>query len=102
MAGAVGDMPDQRQRLPEQFEDRLGHLLVGSLVARAKVVHLSRLTLLEHERDALAVILYIDPISLLKPIAVERQGLIFQGVRREERDELLRILIGAKGVAAAG
>src|SRR5207247_2975512 len=56
MSGAVGDMLDQRQRLPEQFEDRLGHLLVGSLVARAKVVYLSRLALLEHERNALAVL----------------------------------------------
>src|SRR2546425_7975064 len=43
MSGSVGPMPGQRQRLPEQFEDRLGHLLVGSLVARAKVVYLSRL-----------------------------------------------------------
>src|SRR5207247_10488504 len=32
MAGAVGDMPDQRQRLSKHLEDRLGHLLVGSLV----------------------------------------------------------------------
>src|SRR2546427_2514744 len=66
------------------------------------VVYLSRLALLEHERNALAVVLHIDPIALLKPIAVERQGLILQGVRHEERDELLRILVGAKGVAAAG
>src|SRR3989454_11566228 len=79
MAGTVGDMPDQRQRLPEQFEDRLGHLLVGSLMAGAKVVHLSRLALLENKRDALAVVLHIDPITLLKPITVERQGLILQG-----------------------
>src|SRR2546425_4215099 len=35
MAGAVGDMPDQRQRLPEQVEDRLRPLLVWALVARA-------------------------------------------------------------------
>src|SRR6266852_1647764 len=102
MAGTVGDMPDQRQRLSKQLEDRLGHLLVGSLMAGAKVVYLSRLALLEHKRNALAVVLHIDPIALLKPIAVERQGLILQGVRHEERDELLRILAGAKGVAAAG
>src|SRR2546427_4959151 len=69
MGGTVGDMPDQRQRLSKQFEDRLGHLLVGSLVAGAKVVYLSRLALLEHERNALAVVLHIDPIALLKPIA---------------------------------
>src|SRR2546428_6219189 len=102
MAGAVGAMPDQRQRLSKQLEDRLGHLLVGSLVAGAKVVYLSRLALLENERNALAVVLHIDPIALLKPIAVERQGLILQGVRHEEWDELLRILVGAKGVAPAG
>src|SRR5881628_3200636 len=35
MSGTVGDMPDQRQRLSKQLEDRLGHLLVGSLVAGA-------------------------------------------------------------------
>src|SRR2546425_3504227 len=102
MARAVGDMPDQRQRLSKQLEDRLGHLLVGSLVAGAKVVYLSRLALLEHERNALAVVLHIEPISLLKPIAIERQGLILQSVRHEERDELLRVLVGTKGVAAAG
>src|SRR5205807_9227383 len=72
MAGTVSDMPDQRQRLPEQCEDRLGHLLVGPLVTRAKVVYLSRLALLEHERNALAVVLHIEPIALLKTIAIER------------------------------
>src|SRR5205809_7638855 len=41
MAGAVGDMLDQRQRLTKQLNDRLGHLLVGSLMTGAKVVHLS-------------------------------------------------------------
>src|SRR5436309_649991 len=49
MAGTVGDMLDQRQRLSKQFEDRLGHLLVGPLVTGAKVVYLSRLALLENE-----------------------------------------------------
>src|SRR5437867_1027454 len=49
MAGAVRHVPDQRQRLSKQLEDRLGHLLVGSLVASAKVVYLSRLALREHE-----------------------------------------------------
>src|SRR2546422_10294119 len=98
MAGAIGHMPDPRQRLSKQLEDRLGHLLVGSLVAGAKVVHLSRLALLEHERNALAVVLHIDPIALLKPIAVERQGLILQGPRHEEREELLMILVGATRV----
>src|SRR2546426_5555350 len=33
MAGTVGDMPDQRQRPPEQLEDGLGHLTVGPLLA---------------------------------------------------------------------
>src|SRR2546425_933156 len=41
MAGAVGDMPDQRQRLSKQLEDRLGHLLVGSLVADRKSTRLN-------------------------------------------------------------
>ena len=72
MAWTVGDMLDQRQRLSEQFENRLGHLLVGALVDRAKVVHLSRLPLREHERDALAVVFHVEPIALLKTIAIER------------------------------
>src|SRR2546426_6065953 len=56
MAGTVGDMPDHRQRLPKQLEDRLGHLLIWSLVAGAQVVDLSPLALLEHERKSLPVV----------------------------------------------
>src|SRR5436309_14752008 len=101
MAGAVGYMPDQRQRLPKQLEDRLGHLLVGPLVARSDVIDLTRRALSQDQIDRPAVVLHIEPIALLKPIAIERQRLILQGIRHKERDELLRVLIRAKSVAAA-
>src|SRR5713226_1786461 len=42
MARTVGDMSDQRQRLSKQLEYRLGHLLVGSFVARPDVIDLTR------------------------------------------------------------
>src|SRR2546425_12440475 len=76
MAGAVCDVPDQRQRLPEQFEDCLGYLLVGRLVASPNVIDLTRRALAEDQIDRPAMILHIEPIALLKPIAVERQRLI--------------------------
>src|SRR5437899_12017401 len=38
VAGTVGDMPDQRQRFSKQLEDRLGHLLVMSLVSSPDVL----------------------------------------------------------------
>src|SRR2546427_10968937 len=41
MAGTVRDTPDQRQRLPAQFEDRLGHLLPGPPGTSTDVIELA-------------------------------------------------------------
>src|SRR5438552_1147962 len=51
MAGAVCDMPDQRQRLPEQLEECLGYLLVGPLVASPDVIDLTWSALAEDQID---------------------------------------------------
>src|SRR5881296_2629296 len=76
MAGAVSDMPDQRQRLPEQLEDCLGYLLVGPLVDSPDVIDLTWSALVENQIDRPAMILHIEPIALLQPITIERQQLI--------------------------
>ena len=56
---------------------------------------------MQHELDAGAVILGVQPLPHLLAVAVDRQRLALEGVRDEERHELLRVLVRAVGVGAA-
>lgn len=48
--------------------------------------------------DPARMIIDVEPVAHLQPIAVNRNSLPFDKIRYEERNEFLRILIGAVGV----
>ena len=48
------------------------------------------------------MVLGVQPVARLAPVAVERQRLSVERVRDEERDDLLRVLVRPVGVRAAG
>src|SRR5262249_35920882 len=70
-------------------------------VAASDVVDLTVLSFAKDEVDGRAVVEDIEPISHVPAVAVERDRAILEGVGDEERDHLLRVLIGAEVVAAA-
>ncbi len=46
--------------------------------------------MLERERNRRAVILHVQPVAHLQPIAVDRQRLAQQDIDQRERDQLFR------------
>ena len=57
---------------------------------------------LQHELDAPAVVVDVQPVADVAPVAVERHLAAVEQVGDEQRDDLLRELVGAVVVAAAG
>src|SRR6185503_1319257 len=98
---AILDVADQRRVGPRQLEDPVGHLEVLVVLA-ADVVDLAGRALAQHELDAGAVVLGVQPLAHLLPVAVDRERLALEGVRDEERHELLGVLVRAEGVRTAG
>ena len=68
----------------------------------AHVVHLADLAAVGHHVDGLAVILHIQPVADLHTVAVDGQLLVVLDVVDHQGDQLLRELIGAVVVGAAG
>ena len=101
MPGPVVDVADQRRIGAEVVDDQPGELDVLVLLVRGDVVHLAGLALAQHELDAAAVIVDVEPVADLLAVAVERQRLAVERVGREERQDLLRILVGPVCVGAA-
>ena len=66
---------------------------VLDLLAAADVVDLAGLSRAQDELDPGAVILDVEPVAHLPPVAVEGERLAVECVRREERDQLLRVLV---------
>src|SRR6266704_4269088 len=82
------------QHLPSQHD-------VFHLVAAADIVNLAVLALAERQVDGRAVVENVEPVPHVLPVAVERQGLVFDRIGDEERDDLFRVLVRAEVVAAA-
>src|SRR5258705_478955 len=68
----------------------------------ADVVDLALPAPAEHQIDRRAVVEHVEPVAHVLAVAVERQRLVLERVGDEERDDLLRVLVGPEVVAAAG
>ena len=84
----------------EGRDDRLYDLDILALVVSADIIGLEELSLLLDHVDALAVILYVEPVTDVLAIAVDRKILAVQRIVDHQRDELLRELIRAVVIAA--
>ena len=80
----------------------MGELAVGQLGAAADVVDLPVAPLLGHELDAAAVVVDVQPVAHVQPVAVERHLAAVEQVRDEQRDDLLRELVRPVVVRAPG
>ena len=74
-------------------------LLLG---VAAYVVGLAAPPLVHDRPDGLAVVLHVEPVADVLPVAVDGKGLALQGIEGDQRDELLRELPGAVVVGAVG
>ena len=90
VAGAVGDVGDQRLVAVGEREDAPDDLEVGELVRAADVVDVARLAPLEDGVDRGAAVLDEEPVADLHSVAVDRQRIAGEGIEDAERDQLLR------------
>ena len=90
------------RRLTEGAEHPVGDLLDAGLHARAHVVGLAHLAVGEHPLHRPAVVEDVDPLTAVRGRGVQGQGLVIEGQGREERDDLLRELVGPVVVGAVG
>ncbi len=103
MARAVLDEFDQVFAFAEEVEDLAGKDDIAPFVSAGDVVDLAGLPFPERQVDAAAVVLDVEPVAdVVFAAAVEREGLVVDGVGDEEGKDLLRVLIGSVGVGAAG
>ena len=102
VALAVGDVGDEALRLAQLLADELHDVDVPHLVVAAHVIHLTHTALADNEVDGPAVVLYIQPVPDVQPLAVHRQRLVHQGVGDHQGDQLLGEMVGAVVVGAAG
>ena len=72
MAEAIGDVLDEILAAPREREQLVDEHAVRRLVAGADVVDLAGYAVAEREVHAGAVIVDVDPVALVQPVAVER------------------------------
>ena len=108
MTGAVGDVGDELLagafRVAEEAVDSLNHHLhnvdVLPFIEAADVVSITRLAPVENDVDSAGVILHIEPVAYVLSFAVDGQRLSVPDIVDEERDELLRELVGTVVIGA--
>ena len=102
MAQAVLHGLDERLGLAGELEDLTRQNDVLDLVAAPDVVDLALAPLAQDQIDARAVVEDVEPVAHVPAVAVERQRLVVERVGHEERNDLLRILMGPEVVRRAG
>src|SRR5690606_24627777 len=102
VAKTVGDIFDQRVRFAEGVEERGDHLKVAALVACTDVIYLAGAAVLIRQPDGTAMVIDVDPIADVLPVAVDRKRLVVHRVGDHQRDQLFGKLPRAVVVPAAG
>src|SRR6185436_13543065 len=101
VTGAIGHGLDEALGLAGQSQDLAGEGQVLDLVPAAHVVDLAVTALAQDQVDGRAVVEHVEPVAHLAAVAVERQRLVLQRVGDEERNHLLRVLVGTEVVRRA-
>src|SRR5438874_5829363 len=92
VTGSVIDIRLEAPWLVEGVEYRVGDLLDAPLVAATDVERLARPSPQDHSLDRRAVVLDVQPLAPVGAVAIERQRLVVERARGEERDDLLGVL----------
>ena len=102
VAGAVAHPVEVVLGAAEAFEDLTEHRDVVQLAVGADEVGLADAALGQDGPDGGAVVLGVDPVADVAPVAVELGADAVDEVRDLARDELLNVLVGAVVVGAVG
>ena len=110
VAGAVGDIGDQMvarafgiaQQPVHRPDEHLDQIDVLPLVEPADVVGLGNAAFVENQIDGPGVVFHVEPVAHVLALPVDRERLAVPDIVDEQRDELLRELVGTVVVRAVG
>ena len=102
MALPVCHKGNEALRLAQGIADDFHNVDVSHLIVAADVVDLAHTALVEDQVDSLAVVLHIQPVPDIQTFPVDRQGLVIQCIGNHQWNQLLREMVGAIVVGAAG
>ena len=97
----VWHIVDQALGLSEVREDHPHHVDVPHLAIRTDVIDSARLSIQQSGKNRRAVVLHMDPVAHIQPVAIDRQRLAAQRVQDHQRDEFLGKLIRPVVIRAA-
>ena len=102
MTGAVQNKLNQAARFSKVLQDRVGYIQISLLAFSPDVVDLTLFSMLNNEIDCPAVILNMNPVANVLPIAINWQRLVRERLRDHQWDEFLRkleraVIIGTPG-----
>ena len=102
VALTVSDIGNQTLWLAQFLADQLDNVDVLHFIVTAYIVDFADLAVVDDEVNCLAVILYIQPVTHIFALAVNRQRLVCQGIGDHQRNQLFREVIRAIVVGASG
>ena len=102
MSLTVSNMLNETLRLIKLLQNGLYNLNVLSLIVTANIVNLAYLAISDNKINSRTMVLYIKPVTNINTLTIYRQFLIMQSIDNHERNQLLRKMIWAIVIAAAG
>lgn len=106
MAGTIGDVGDEfaerrnpiglrRDSLVQNIADGMDDLDILTFAVPPDIVGLGNLALGGNSDECAGMILDVEPVANLFPVAIDGQGFALESIQYHEGDELLRKVIGA-------
>src|SRR6202050_3512201 len=88
MTGTISYRREQRLRLAHQPEQAARYAEILFYIETADVVDLSNPASLKNRQNAAAIVVYMQPVALLLPVTVNRERLVIERIRNQQRQEL--------------
>ncbi len=82
----IRDVGDEIFRFPERLANEFHNVDIFHLVMPADIVDLAHAAALQNQIDRLAMILHVEPIAHIFPVAVHGKCLIRQGIGDHQRN----------------
>ena len=89
-----------RKYIIEQFQDCLHNLDISALIMSANIISLTQSALFLYHIDSLSMIFYIQPVSDIESISINRNFLSVQSIIDDQWNQFLRKLIWSIVVTA--
>src|SRR3989338_10684525 len=96
MPGPVSDKRDQIKRFLERTKNDFHNLSIRMLLGRRNAIRFARHSLCKKRTNRPRMIININPIANIAPVAIQRQIFIYERLEHKKRNKFFRKLPWAK------